>query len=138
MRRPPRRATDPILNRALGIRVLTNAALITVGTLYVFWKEMGHDGIVSKRDTTMTFTTFVSFDMWNALACRHAEKPILFLSPFSNIPFLLAIGGSLVGQLLVIYFPPLQVSNARVHCVFLLYIGTTSECCMGSLTTVSL
>ena len=69
MRRPPRRAQDPILNRALGIRVLSNAALITAGTLYVFWHEMGHDGVVSKRDTTMTFTTFVFFDMcvvWNA------------------------------------------------------------------------
>lgn len=108
MRRPPRRASDPILNRPLIVRVLSNAALITVGTLYVFWKEMGHDGIVSKRDTTMTFTTFVSFDMFNALCCRHAEKPVLSLSPFSNKPFLVAVGGSLVGQFLVIYFPPLQ------------------------------
>ena len=108
MRRPPRRASEPILDRALGVRVLSNAALITVGTLYVYWKEMGHDGIVSKRDTTMTFTTFVSFDMFNALCCRHAEKPVLTLPPFSNKPFLVAVGGSLVGQFLVIYFPPLQ------------------------------
>jgi len=108
MRRPPRRASDPILNRALGVRVLSNAALITAGTLYVYWKEMGHDGIVSRRDTTMTFTTFVFFDMFNALSCRHAEKPVPSLSPFSNKPFLIAIGGSLVGQFLVIYFRPLQ------------------------------
>lgn len=108
MRRPPRKATDPILNRALAWRVLTNAALITAGTLYVYWREMGHDGIVSKRDTTMTFTTFVAFDMFNALCCRHAERPVLALPPFSNRPFLIAVGGSLVGQFLVIYFPPLQ------------------------------
>jgi len=108
MRRPPRRANEAILDRALGIRVLSNAALITVGTLYVYWKEMGHDGIVSKRDTTMTFTTFVVFDMFNALCCRHAEKPVFNLPFFSNKPFLVAVGGSMVGQFLVIYFPPLQ------------------------------
>jgi Ca2+-transporting ATPase len=28
------------------------------------------DGVVSSRDRTMTFTTFVMFDMFNALACR--------------------------------------------------------------------
>jgi len=79
------------------------------GTLYVYYKEMEHDGTVSKRDTTMTFTTFVMFDMFNAMACRHSEKPVVAISPFSNTSFLLAIGGSLIGQLLVVYFPPLQV-----------------------------
>lgn len=115
MRRPPRRANDPILNRALGTRVLTNAALITAGTLYVYWKEMGHDGVVSRRDTTMTFTTFVMFDMFNAMACRHAEKPVIHLHPLSNIPLVLALGGSILGQLLVIYFPPLQVPPTHPH-----------------------
>lgn len=28
------------------------------------------DNDVSKRDTTMTFTCFVFFDMFNALSCR--------------------------------------------------------------------
>lgn len=37
------------------------------GTLYVFWHERTSDGIVSRRDTTMTFTTFVFFDMFTAL-----------------------------------------------------------------------
>jgi P-type Ca2+ transporter type 2C len=111
MKRPPRRADDPILNHALGVRVLSNAALITAGTLYVYYKEMSDEGVVTKRDTTMTFTTFVMFDMFNAMACRHAERSVFHLSPFSNTSFLLAVGGSLIGQLLVIYFPPLQVSS---------------------------
>ena len=28
------------------------------------------DGIITPRDTTMTFTCFVLFDMFNALSCR--------------------------------------------------------------------
>ncbi len=75
MRRPPRRTLDPIITQQLLVRVLSSAAIIVVGTLFVFWYEMA-DGIVTSRDTTMTFTTFVMFDMFNALSCRSAEKSV--------------------------------------------------------------
>lgn len=77
------------------------------GTLWVFWREMS-DNKITPRDTTMTFTCFVFFDMFNALSCRSAEKSIFQIGFFTNRMFLLAVGGSLIGQLLVIYFPPLQ------------------------------
>lgn len=82
------------------------------------------DGEVTKRDTTMTFTTFVLFDMFNALSCRHSTKPILNMRMDSNKTFLLAVGGSLLGQLLVIYFPPLQHVFATTALSFgdLLYV----------------
>lgn len=63
----------------------------------------------TKRDTTMTFTCFVLFDMWNALSCRSQTKSVFQIGLFTNKMFLLAVGFSLVGQLLVIYFPPLQM-----------------------------
>ena len=66
------------------------------------------DGKVSSRDRTMTFTTFVMFDMFNALACRHNNRPVFQLSWSSNKAFLLALAFSLVGQMAVLYFPPLQ------------------------------
>lgn len=107
MRRPPRRTLDPIITQQLLVRVLSSAAIIVVGTLFVFWYEMA-DGIVTSRDTTMTFTTFVMFDMFNALSCRSAEKSVFQIGLFTNKIFLYSVGGSLVGQLLVVYFPPLQ------------------------------
>ena len=78
-----------------------------IGTIYVFLVEM-EDGKVSSRDRTMTFTTFVMFDMFNALACRHNSRPIFELNWNSNKAFLLAMAFSLIGQLVVLYFPPLQ------------------------------
>jgi len=66
------------------------------------------DGEVTPRDATMTFTTFVFFDLFNALSCRSQSKSIFEIGLFSNQTFLIAVGLSLVGQLLVIYFPPLQ------------------------------
>jgi magnesium-transporting ATPase (P-type) len=46
----------------------------------------------------MTFTAFVMFDMFNALACRHNSKPVYELAWNSNGAFLLALAFSLGGQ----------------------------------------
>lgn len=81
--------------------------LILLGTTFVFIVEL-EDGEVSKRDTTMTFTTFVLFDLFNALSCRHNSRPVYELKWNSNSAFLVAVFLSLLGQLLVIYFEPLQ------------------------------
>jgi len=103
----PRKADDPIVTKALLMRAVTSAALIVFLTLKVFSNELD-DGAVNRRDTTMTFMTFVNCDLFNAYVCRSAEKCFYELSPCSNPAFLWAVGGSILGQLLVIYFPPLQ------------------------------
>lgn len=71
---------------------------------------MASDNIVTARDTTMTFTCFVLFDMFNALTCRSESKSVLRgeMKLFSNKMFNYAVSGSLIGQAMVIYFPPLQ------------------------------
>jgi len=107
MKRPPRNTKEPMLTRALMINILMSATVIVIGTLYVF-KEMMVDGHMTPRDTTMTFTCFVFFDMFNALACRSQTKSVFSIGLFSNTSFLFAVGFSVVGQLLVIYTPPLQ------------------------------
>lgn len=56
---------------------MLSAAIIILGTLYVFQREMEDgSGGRTKRDTTMTFTCFVLFDMWNALSCRSQTKSV--------------------------------------------------------------
>ena len=61
MKKPPRKRTDKILTHDVMKRLLTTAACIIVGTVYIFVKEMAEDGKVTARDTTMTFTCFVFF-----------------------------------------------------------------------------
>ncbi|KAJ2899301.1 calcium-transporting p-type atpase [Zalerion maritima] len=110
MNRPPRKRNDPVLTPALIQRVLTQATIVMMGTMLVYRREMLADGEVDRRDTTMTFTCFVLFDMFNALACRSESKSILQgeVGLFSNALFNWAVSLSLAGQLLVIYFPWLQ------------------------------
>ncbi|CAF3594580.1 unnamed protein product [Adineta steineri] len=107
LRKPPRKVTDPMISKKLIINMVTSAAVIVTGTLCVFYAEM-RDGKVTPRDTTMTFTCFVFFDMFNALSCRSQTKFIFEIGLFSNRFFLVAVLLSIIGQIAVIYFPPLQ------------------------------
>lgn len=120
MNRPPRPKTARVLTKPLIQRVLICAMVIMVGTLAIYIHEMGDgtDGqplgkrsrVVTAHDTTMTFTCFVLFDMFNALTCRSEGKSVLRgeISIFGNKMFNYAVLGSLAGQACVIYLPFLQ------------------------------
>ncbi|KAG6117062.1 hypothetical protein E4U13_001396 [Claviceps humidiphila] len=110
MNRPPRRRNDAVLTKAVLTRVLTSAAIIMIGTMLIYRHEMMADGQVTRRDTTMTFTCFVFFDMFNALSCRSESKSIFKgeMGLFANNLFNWAVSLSVVCQLLVIYMPWLQ------------------------------
>ncbi|KAL9587035.1 MAG: hypothetical protein Q9212_000487 [Teloschistes hypoglaucus] len=110
MSRPPRSRTARVLSQSVIKRVLTSATVIMLGTLIIYIREMSTDHSISARDTTMTFTCFVFFDMFNALTCRSEGKSVLKgeIKLAGNRMFNLAVGGSLLGQMAVIYLPFLQ------------------------------
>jgi P-type Ca2+ transporter type 2C len=129
MKRRPRKRTDDVITSPLLARVVSSGILILFGTWYVFLHEM-EDGAISARDLTMTFTTFVMFDMFNALTCRHNIRTIFEISWNSNHAFLFAASFSIIGQLLVIYFPPLQrifrtVNLSLVDLFFVISLAST-------------
>ncbi|TRY75311.1 hypothetical protein TCAL_01655 [Tigriopus californicus] len=107
LKRPPRKQREEILSRTLLINVLISASVIISGTLWVY-KETMEDGKMTARETTMTFTCFVFFDMFNALSSRSQERLIYEIGFFSNRVFVLAVSLSILGQFAVIYLPPLQ------------------------------
>ncbi|NWX86165.1 AT2C2 ATPase, partial [Nothoprocta pentlandii] len=107
IKQPPRCITDTILSRSLILKIFMSAIIIISGTLFVFWKENPKSGI-TPRTTTMTFTCFVFFDLFNALTCRSQTKLISEIGFFRNRMFLYSVLGSVLGQLAVIYIPPLQ------------------------------
>ena len=110
MNRPPRSQDAHVITSPLIKRVFTSAGLIMLGTLMIYYREMSIDGNITARDTTMTFTCFVFFDMFNALTCRSESKSILRgqIGIFENRVFNYAVGGSLLGQMAVIYIPFFQ------------------------------
>ncbi|XP_043492843.1 LOW QUALITY PROTEIN: calcium-transporting ATPase type 2C member 1 [Polistes fuscatus] len=107
LKQKPRNIKEPMITKHLIINVLLSAFIIIAGTTWVYKREMTSDGHTA-RDTTMTFTCFVFFDMFNALSCRSQKKSIFTIGLWSNKMFLVAVTLSVIGQMLVIYFPPLQ------------------------------
>lgn len=114
---PPRPRNARVLTPRLIKRVLQSATIILLGTLYTYVSNLTAEDLaahsVSSRDTTLTFTQFVVFDMFNALSCRSATKSVLkgelpLWGEGGNSMFNFAVLGSLIGQGLVVYFPPLQ------------------------------
>ncbi|WPH00099.1 Hypothetical protein R9X50_00292200 [Acrodontium crateriforme] len=114
---PPRPRHARVLTPRLIRRVLQSGIVILLGTLITYVSNLSAADLaarsVSARDTTLTFTQFVFFDMANALACRSATKSVLLgqvplFGKGGNVMFNYAVAGSLLGQGLVIYFPPLQ------------------------------
>ncbi|KAM8869615.1 calcium-transporting ATPase type 2C member 1 isoform 2-T2 [Spinachia spinachia] len=134
IRQPPRDVRDSIITRSLLVKVLASAFVIVCGTLFVFWREL-QDNVITPRDTTMTFTCFVFFDMFNALSSRSQTRMVHELGLCSNRTFCYAVLASIMGQLLVIYFPPLQkVFQTESLSLFdLLFLVTlTSSVCLVS------
>ncbi|NXW31754.1 AT2C1 ATPase, partial [Phaetusa simplex] len=132
IRKPPRNLKDSILTKNLIVKILVSSIIIVCGTLFVFWREL-RDNVITPRDTTMTFTCFVFFDMFNALSSRSQAKSVFEIGLCSNKMFCYAVLGSIMGQLLVIYFPPLQKvfqteSLSILDLLFLL--GLTSSVCI--------
>lgn len=110
MSAPPRPRHARVLTRRVIQRILTSATIIMLGTLAIYIREMARDHSVTARDTTMTFTCFVFFDMFNALTCRSEAKSVLRgeVGLLSNRMFNVAVLGSLLGQAAVVYVPVLQ------------------------------
>uniref|UniRef100_A0A8C4T0W1 Calcium-transporting ATPase n=1 Tax=Erpetoichthys calabaricus TaxID=27687 RepID=A0A8C4T0W1_ERPCA len=134
IRKPPRNVKDSILTKNLIVKILVSSLIIVCGTLFVFWREL-RDNVITPRDTTMTFTCFVFFDMFNALSSRSQTRYVFEIGLCSNKMFCYAVLGSIMGQLLVVYFPPLQkVFQTESLSIFdlIFLLGLTSSVCIVS------
>ncbi|MBI4021389.1 MAG: cation-translocating P-type ATPase [Candidatus Aenigmarchaeota archaeon] len=104
MTRKPRPLTEKLLSREAFVFILGVGAIITAGTLWVFWSELPN-GL--EKAQTMAFTTIVLFELFNVFNVRG-----LFLKGglglLSNKKLLLAVAVSFGLQLAVLEIPTLQ------------------------------
>jgi len=110
MSRVPRPLKEKLLSREALTFILFVGTIITVGTLWVFTSELPN-GL--QKAQTMAFTTMVVFELFNVFNVRgFLQKNGLSL--LSNTKLLLAVAGSFILQLAVIYIPPLQEAFSTV------------------------
>ncbi|TPX65533.1 hypothetical protein SpCBS45565_g05106 [Spizellomyces sp. 'palustris'] len=113
MKRPPRNKNEPIITRAFVSRVLISAFVVVVGTIGIYSKELGRGFLdedeAGRRGSTMTFTVFVVFSLFNAVTCRSQTRSILFsLGLFTNRMFNFAALACILFQFAVVHWSVLQ------------------------------
>ena len=87
------------------------------------------DGVVTARDTTMTFACFVMYDMFNAMSCRSDTKSVFELGLTTNWYLFVALTATIGCLLCVVYLPFLQwiFQTEALHIADWLYlVGLTS------------
>lgn len=105
---PPRNIKDSPIDIKMIINIIVNSIIMLFGSLFIFLKEFYFDNLVTARDTSMVFATFVLFQIFNAFNCRSATQSIFKIGLWANRPLLAATGGTFIGLVLLIYVPFLQ------------------------------
>ncbi|KIK60813.1 hypothetical protein GYMLUDRAFT_43427 [Collybiopsis luxurians FD-317 M1] len=102
MSKPPRKKNAPIITRRLLYRVLFSASMIVLGTLFVYVYALSDDRM-SKREQTMTFTSFVFLDLVSAVQNRGINCGLT-----QNRMLVATVSISALTQLALIYVPFMQ------------------------------
>ncbi|WOI61642.1 cation-translocating P-type ATPase [Streptomyces fradiae] len=103
MSRPPRPPSERILD-SRRLTVIVRAGLVmTAGTLAVF--ALGRRYTDEATAATMAFTTFVLFQLCNALAARSEDGPVLGRFQLRNRTLWICLGAVLVLQVVAVQVP---------------------------------
>jgi Ca2+-transporting ATPase len=104
MQRPPRPATESILGRGLWQHAIWVGLFMAAVTLAIQAYAIGQGWPWQ----TMVFTTLALLQLGNALAIRSERESLFRLGLRTNLPLTVAVGVTVLVQLLLVYVPPLQ------------------------------
>ena len=112
MNRPPRDPRESIITGDV-LKFITGAGLLMfIATILVFWYALQMPGLeedVVTHARTLAFTTFVFFQLFNALNCRSERYPLSRIGLFSNRYMIGAVLLCALLQLCILYVPFLQL-----------------------------
>jgi Ca2+-transporting ATPase len=106
MKRPPRNPKENPISRRMFFIIVAFGLIMGLGTLFMF---MQYKDIDLKKAQTVAFTTLVMIEMFAVMSSRTLGRSLKHLNPFTNLWLLGGVCLSLLIQVLVIYWAPLQV-----------------------------
>jgi Ca2+-transporting ATPase len=104
MDKPPRNPRERIINAKRFINWLVTGLIIGGGTFLIFLLNIG-DPVKAR---TMAFCVLVFYQLVNVFNCRHEDKSLFHIKPFSNKYLILAVIVSLALQIIVVQLAFLQ------------------------------
>ena len=105
MKRHPRQPKEKPISAKMFILIFMFGLIMSIGTLFVF---MQYKDIDLKKARTAAFTTLVVFQLFAVISSRSIYPSLKHLNPLSNRMLLGALLLSLLIQILVVYWEPLQ------------------------------
>jgi Ca2+-transporting ATPase len=105
MRRPPRPAKEPVINREMLVGVVVQAVVMTAAMLGAFVYGLHRFPGNLAGAQTVAFTAIIVSELLRAFPVRSERLSIFRIGVFSNRWMLLAAGSSLLLLLAVIYIP---------------------------------
>lgn len=103
----PRSLKEPVISRLMIERLIVIGFVLALGTLGVFWWQL-QQGATLDHARTAALTTLVLFQLFNVFNARSETKSAFLMNPLSN-PFLfVSIIASIIAQIALIYWAPLQ------------------------------
>lgn len=102
MQRPPRHPKESIFAQGLGIHILWVGLFIGLLTLGTQWYAINH---TQTHWQTIVFTVLCLSQLWHVMAIRSEKRSLFTIGLLTNKPLLLAVVGTVILQLGVIYLP---------------------------------
>lgn len=103
MRHPPRDPDERILGLRRLLAIGRAGAVMAAGTVALL--ALARPRVGTDTALTMTFTTFVLFQLFNALGARADDGPVLGRHQFRNRTLWLCLAGVLAVQVLAVHLP---------------------------------
>ncbi|HVU12848.1 MAG TPA: calcium-translocating P-type ATPase, PMCA-type, partial [Phototrophicaceae bacterium] len=104
MKRPPRKSTDFIISRDMSERIL-GLGLTFVGILVVFLLIIEGDGMVTPRELSLFYATFIMLQFWNLFNARVLGLDMSAFKGLGENRLFLAVAATIViGTILIIEF----------------------------------
>lgn len=106
MKRPPRRADEPILGREEWLTIAFTGALQTAATLGIFVWALQDRNVTEARN--LAFSVIVFAELFRAFAARSSTRLFWEVGARSNLTLLIVVLVSVLAQLAIHHFPATQ------------------------------
>ena len=107
MRRMPRRPSEPLLTRALVLRVLLVSVLLLTASFWLFGHERSRGSTLAEA-RTVAVNVFVAVQVFYLFNCRSLTGPARRLGVLSNRWLVSGVALTIGLQLLLTYWPPMN------------------------------
>ena len=108
MNRPPRDPDEPLLSRALVVRILLVSALMLAGVWWLFQWERAQGADVAEARTVVV-NLFITVETFYLFSCRSLTRPAWRVGLFANRWILVGVAAQAAAQLAFTYLPAMNL-----------------------------